>query len=82
MNSKYSFRNGWSQVKQGDARAVKSKVMEVLGVNTRAGFHVRLNGMIEPKISEYNDIERVFAEYGITDVWGPVRGITQIQEAV
>ena len=82
MDSNYSFRNGWSQVRQGDARAVRSKLMTVLNITTRASFSNCLNGKIEPKISEYHVVERVFAEYGITDVWGPVRGITQIQEAV
>ena len=82
MNSKFSFRNGWSQVKQGDARAVRSKMMGVLNITSRQSFNDRLNGRIEPKVSEYHDIERVFSEYGITDVWGPVRGITEIHGAV
>ena len=82
MNSKFSFRNGWSQVKQGDARAVRARLMEVMNITTLQSFRDRLNGKVEPKVLEYQGIERVFAEYGITDVWGPVQGITEICEAV
>lgn len=44
--------------------------MTALGLNTRMAFLQRLNGNVEPRISEYKAIEEVFAKYGITDVWG------------
>ncbi len=44
--------------------------MDKLSIRTRQSFHLRLNGEIEPKVSEARAIEEVFSEYGITDVWG------------
>lgn len=66
----FSFKKGWSQVKTSDAPKVRKKLMVALGVNSRAGFCNRMRGDIEPKITEARAIESVFAEYGITDVWG------------
>jgi len=80
--NKFSFQKGWSQVRQGDISAVRVRLMSVLNISTRMAFLDRLNGKVEHKVSEYEAIERVFADYGITDVWGPVVGITEISEAV
>ena len=78
MNNRFSFRNGWSQVRQGDARAVRNKLMIALDITTRQPFLDRLNGKIEPRVTEVERIEQIFAEYGITEVWGQVKGITDI----
>lgn len=64
----FSFNKGWSQVKNGDISECRNKLMEVLGIKTRAAFLNRLKGDVEPKVSEVRAIESVFAEYGITDV--------------
>lgn len=66
----FSFNKGWSQVKNGDISKCRNKLMEVLGIKTRAAFLNRLKGDVEPKVSEVRAIESVFAEYGITDIWG------------
>lgn len=66
----FSFNKGWSQVKNGDISECRNKLMEVLGIKTRAAFLNRLKGDVEPKVSEVLAIESVFAEYGITDIWG------------
>lgn len=71
MNN-YSFQIGWSQVKQGDASTVRAKLMQALNITTRMAFLDRMNGKVEPKISEYKAIEKVFAEFGIEKVWGSV----------
>jgi hypothetical protein len=31
-----------------------------------------LHGEVEPKVSEAEKIEAIFAKYGVTDVWGEV----------
>ena len=69
-NNKYSFRRGWSQVKNSDVRQCRADIMAALGLVTRMAFLKRLNGNVEPRISEYKAIEAVFAKYGITDIWG------------
>lgn len=68
--SEFSFQKGFSQVKQKDIKNVKRKIMSALGISTRPSWTARLNGVVEPKVSEAKAIEEVFAEYGIKQVWG------------
>ena len=44
--------------------------MKALGLNSRMAWWQRLNGIIEPRVTEAEAIESIFAEYGISDVWG------------
>ncbi len=66
----YAFLRGWKQVRQGDVRQCREDVMKALGLTTRMAFHQRLNGNVEPRVSEAKIIEEVFARYGVTDIWG------------
>lgn len=68
--NEFSFQKGWSQIKQGDVATVRSKLMSVLNITTRMAFLDRLNGKVEPKVTEHRAIEEIFAEYGITEIWG------------
>lgn len=70
MEKDYSFEKGWSQVKNGDILDVREKLMRALNITTRAAFYNRRKGTVEPKFSEIAAIEKVFAEYGIKNVWG------------
>lgn len=66
----FSFKRGFSQVKQKDAKEVRELIMKALGLTTRASWYSRLNGSVEPKVSEARAIEEVFTKFGITKVWG------------
>ena len=66
----FSFNKGWSQVKNGDVRRCRKKLMEALGITTRMAFLNRLRGDVEPKVSEAKVIESIFAEFGINEIWG------------
>lgn len=68
----FAFQLGWSQVKNGDLPKVRKELMNVLGVTTRAAFLARLKGDVEPKVSQAKAVERVFAKYGVKNVWGIV----------
>lgn len=70
INKDFSFQKGWSQVKNGDLAECRDKLMAALNITTRAAWGKRLKGEVEPKISEVRAVENVFAEYGITEVWG------------
>jgi hypothetical protein len=70
--NEFSFQKGWLQVKQGDASAVRSKLMVALNITTRMAFLDRLNGKVEPRVTEHCAIEEIFAEYGITEIWGVI----------
>lgn len=68
--SKFSFQRGFSQVRQKDVANVKAEIMTALGIATRSSWAARLNGAVEPKVSEAHQIEEIFAKYGINEVWG------------
>ena len=65
----YSFRTGWSLLRQKDAADAKASIMAALKINTRMAWYNRLNGRVEPKVSEVKAIEAVFAKYGIKQIW-------------
>ena len=44
--------------------------MEAFNVTTRAAFLQRLKGNVIPNVLEAHNVEKVFAKYGIKDVWG------------
>nr|DAX20582.1 MAG TPA: hypothetical protein [Caudoviricetes sp.] len=68
--NEFSFKLGFSQVKRKDVQEVKNRIMNALGLRTRVSWYARLNGAVEPKVSEAKIIESVFADFGITQVWG------------
>lgn len=68
--NEYSFKKGFAQVRQKDVPEVKKRIMSALGLTTRVSWYARLNGTVEPKVSEAKAIEDVFAEFGIKNVWG------------
>lgn len=71
MNS-FSFRKGFEQVRQKDVKDVREKLTKVIGIklNNRMSWSKWLNGKVEPKVTQKEAIEKVFAEYGIKEVWG------------
>lgn len=68
--NEYSFKKGFSQVRQKDVSEVKKRIMSALGLTTRVSWGARLKGKVEPKVSEARAIESIFADFGITKVWG------------
>lgn len=66
----FSFWKGWSQVRLMDQKEVQRKIMEALNVESRMAWNQRRLGNIIPKVPEAEAIEKIFAEYGITEVWG------------
>lgn len=68
--AKFAFKKGWNQVPKGKAADVKKAIMEGLGITGDATFYNRMKGIPEPTISEYQTISEVFADHGITDIWG------------
>ena len=69
----FSFQNGWSQLRQKDVAECKEKIMVALGLTTRSGLGYRRNGDVGYTPAEQEAVERIFAEYGITEVWGKVQ---------
>jgi hypothetical protein len=70
--NKFSFLKGWLKVPQGKVHEVRVKLMKALNITTRVAFLDRLNGKVEPKVTEHAAIEEIFKGYGIKDIWGGV----------
>ena len=66
----FSFNKGWSQLRQCDISKCRKELMEAFNVTTRAAFLQRLKGNVIPNVLEANNVEKVFAKYGITAEWG------------
>ena len=69
MNN-FSFKKAWSQVRQKDIEDVRNEIMAALALTTKPAFYNRLNGDVEPKVSEAKANEDIFNKYGITEIWG------------
>lgn len=67
---KYSFKKGWSQIQQKDTAEARRRITKALNLNTRASWKLRLDGTVEPKVSEAQAIEAIFHDYGIFEIWG------------
>ena len=70
QTNNYSFMKGWKQLPQGEMKAVRAEICAALGDVSLPTFYARLKGKPEPKISEAKSIEDIFAQRGITDIWG------------
>lgn len=70
MENSTSFALGWSQVTVGNMAAIKRRIMHALNISTRASWANRLRGQYSLTPAEQMTIERIFADYGITRVWG------------
>lgn len=66
----FSFAKGWAQVRQCDVANCRKELMQVLNVTTRAAFLQRMKGNVIPNVLEAKNVEKVFAKYGIKDMWG------------
>jgi len=68
----FSFKKGYGQVQRKDAPEVRKKIMQALKLNlkSRGSWKLRLDGKVEPKVTEADAIIEIFKEYGITDIWG------------
>lgn len=81
---KYAFGKGYERLRFCDAPEAEQKLMKAINVKTRQSFLVWKNGHRMPSVQEKEDIEKVFAEYGIPaeDVWGMGNGLMAVYQSV
>lgn len=70
MTRSFSFRKGFGMAKHQDIPKIKREIMTALGIKTRGAWLGRLNGKVEPKISEAEAIAKIFSNHGVNDIWG------------
>jgi hypothetical protein len=67
---KYSFLKGMSEIRKKDLPKIKKEIKDALFIFNDTTWYKRINGKIEPKVSEYEAIETIFLKYGVTEIWG------------
>ena len=71
MSTSFSFESGWISLPQKQQNEVRDKIMAALKITTVSSFYRRKRGIPEPRISEVQAIEAIFAEYNIIEgIWG------------
>lgn len=66
----FSFKKGFRQLPVSKTKEVQASIMEALQIKGRMTWYDRLNGKVEPRMTEAERIEDIFFLYGITEVWG------------
>lgn len=70
ITERFSFKRGFRQLPVCKTKVVQQAIMEALGIAGRMTWYDRLNGRIEPRVSEAEKIEKIFHQHGITEIWG------------
>lgn len=66
----FSFKKGFRQLPVAKTKEVKESIMQALEIKGKMTWYARLNGKVEPRVSEAQKIEEIFYMYNITDIWG------------
>ncbi|MDR1340130.1 MAG: hypothetical protein LBK58_08780 [Prevotellaceae bacterium] len=78
---KRAFQVGWAAVPQGVSATVRARIIFALGVSTNQAFRDHLNGYVYHSVVDVENIEAIFNEYGITDIWGKVESPKAAEKA-
>lgn len=70
IKNENSFKRGYLKVPKGLLNQVKQEIMDVLEVNSKSAWFVKIDGRTTLKQIEKDAIEKIFAQYNITDIWG------------
>lgn len=66
----FAFEKGFSCVMYKDVQAVRKEIMDALHITTYIQFRRRLKGEIIPRVTEKENIEKIFRKYGVKEIWG------------
>ena len=67
---RFAFQKGLNAVPHAKVVDCKNEICAEMGWKNRTSWYKHLYGHIEPRVSEAETIERIFAKYGVTEVWG------------
>lgn len=72
MENRFSFRRGWDQLPRNKVSEAIRTLKKGLKIGTNPGLYKRINGKIEPRVSEKEFIEDTLVAYGIKrdKIWG------------
>jgi len=66
----YAFRKGSRQIPPRDKDRFIKAVMKILNVKTVQSYYCYERGERELKISQAVALEKLFAKYHVTEIWG------------
>ena len=66
----YAFNRGYRQISPNDRDRFIKAVMRILKVQTVQSYYVYCRGERELKISQAVALEKLFAKYGVAEIWG------------
>lgn len=68
---RFSLKKGFEQVQKKDIPKVRLEIMNVLGLslNNRTSWSQYMRGDLEPKVNQALQIEEIFSDFGISDIW-------------
>lgn len=64
------FQRGWAQVSVGNSKEIRKKICEALKIKSRTSFYYYLRGQVQCSAIQAQEVEKVFMELNITEVWG------------
>jgi hypothetical protein len=70
VTSENSFRRGWLKVPKGKLDDVKREIMRIMEIKAYSAWFSRLAGKKILRQIDKEAIEKVFAQHGISDIWG------------
>lgn len=62
---KWSFKDAYYSLPHNEMAVVRKEIEEAVGIKSTPCWYQRLHGIVEPKISEYLAIRRIFKKRGI-----------------
>ena len=62
---KWSFKEAFHSLPHKEMPIVRKEIEKALNIKAQMSWYNRLNGLIEPRISEYLAIQRIFKKRGI-----------------
>lgn len=63
--NKWSFKEAFHRLPYNEMPIVRKEIEQALGISAHPTWYKRMNGEVEPKISEYLAIQRIFKKRGI-----------------
>ena len=67
--NQYSFRFAYDSLPRNKQPEARKKIKEIFGIISDQQLYKRIDGDIEPKISEAQEVMRYFSSFGIKISW-------------
>ena len=66
----YAFKKGFLRLSTNDKKKFMKAAMRIFKVQSENSFYEYCRGSREPKISQAVALEKLFAKYHVTEIWG------------